>query len=276
MDVYDLNNSHYDQKDKRISSPTRILSSPSEVCSSVSTDLDKQYHVDKQSVAMKLKSKWSRLDDIKLFEAVETHGKKWELIKKLFPQREINEIQSRYQVKLDKKFKFSNFTKEEDRQLMELHNLYGNKWNKITKHILNRSANTIKSRIKAITKINKKEISSNKLEISPIIKPKELNEKDFILQQFFNISKVDADFNQDPIDDIFSLHQSNEVNYYDKVIDDAYKKLLELKSIGIDKDEIEKIKSEIDNGKEVETDVISKLDTLLGIIRSLKEKINNF
>lgn len=89
---------------------------------------------------------WKRIEEIRLLELVEQYGKNWERISLFFPDRSAEQIKEKYLTKLNPQLKSSKFTQEEDEEILNLHEKYGNKWNIIAKHFLDRSATMIKNR----------------------------------------------------------------------------------------------------------------------------------
>ena len=104
---------------------------------------------------MKLETtkKWNRNDDILIMEQIESLGMNWvKISENLKNGRSPEEIRERYEKKLNPNLKRSNFTKEEDNLIIELHHKYGNRWNDIAKDFKDRSATMIKSRFYSFLK----------------------------------------------------------------------------------------------------------------------------
>ena len=104
---------------------------------------------------------WSRNEDIKLMELIETHGFNWEKLS-LEMNKPIENIQDRYSNKLDPILKRSKFTEEEDINIINLHQKYSNKWNEIATHFPERNAAMIKNRFYSVLR---KKVVRNKEQI---------------------------------------------------------------------------------------------------------------
>jgi hypothetical protein len=90
--------------------------------------------------------KWSRKEDIKLYELIETYGEDFETIVKYFEGRTAKQLEERYRKKLDPKSRNTTFTKQEDILLYNLHKKLGNKWVNISKHFADKKPDIIKQR----------------------------------------------------------------------------------------------------------------------------------
>jgi hypothetical protein len=105
------------------------------------------------------KKKWSRKDDIKLIELVETYGSNWGIIAREFGDRSERDVESRYKDKLDPNVKNTKFLPEEDNEIVRLYEEYGNDWFNIARHFKNRNAKMIKKRFQTVLKFNCKKTS---------------------------------------------------------------------------------------------------------------------
>ena len=98
---------------------------------------------------------WTNAEDSKLIHFYLAYGKNWAKIAKHFPNRNSQQIRNRYINYLDPNISKSKFTFEEDRYILYLHSIYGNKWSKIQKHIPNRSQDMIKNRFNSSVRNNR-------------------------------------------------------------------------------------------------------------------------
>ncbi len=103
------------------------------------------------------KSKWSSSDDNLLIHLHEMYGNNWSKISKVMKTRGPKQLRDRFMNNLDPKIKRGNFSIDEDLKILNLKNVYGNKWSLIAKHFQNRSPDIIKSRYYSSIK-NKKQI----------------------------------------------------------------------------------------------------------------------
>lgn len=92
------------------------------------------------------KKRWRRIEDIKIIELVENYGTNWDVIRLNFPERTLEEIKERFTNAIAGKLKFHKFTEEEDKLILNLHNIYGNRWIEIAKKLKHRTHNMIKNR----------------------------------------------------------------------------------------------------------------------------------
>lgn len=98
-----------------------------------------------------VRKKWSEAEDKILKSAVEIEKMaSWELIaEKLKSQgfpRTGKQVRERYKNHLDPNINLEPFKLEEDLLILNLYKVYGNKWAKIAKHLINRSENAVKNR----------------------------------------------------------------------------------------------------------------------------------
>ncbi len=92
------------------------------------------------------KKKWTRKDDIKLLDLVESHGNDWQTIAQYFNDRNDRDVEFRYKEKLDPNVKKTEFTEDEDNLIVKLHEEMGNKWYEISRHFKTRNSKMIKKR----------------------------------------------------------------------------------------------------------------------------------
>jgi len=98
------------------------------------------------------KRKWTRNEDIMLLDLYESIGANWIEISFRLPGRTPEDIQERFEDKLNPCLKRSKFDKEEDEKILLLHEKHGNQWNEISKYFRNRNAAMIKNRFYSFLK----------------------------------------------------------------------------------------------------------------------------
>ena len=89
--------------------------------------------------------KWTKEEDVLLYNLVNNIGGKWKFISKYFFNKAIFQIYNRY-LKINPNVKKGKFTLEEDKQILELINIYGTNWTKLANFVKNRCAKQIRSR----------------------------------------------------------------------------------------------------------------------------------
>lgn len=113
---------------------------------------------------MKLKlNNFSRQDDLKIIELVDSYGKNWKKISSFFEGYPPDIIERRFKNKLDPKLKHTKFSSEEDEKIITLYNQLGNKWKEIASFFPDRNVNMIKNRYYSFLKrkmFNSEQISS--------------------------------------------------------------------------------------------------------------------
>lgn len=93
------------------------------------------------------KGSWTREEDEEIIKYVQTHGDKdWAKLAIILHGRTGKQCRERYKNHLDQSVKHSQWSKEEDDLLIELHNKFGNKWTKISSFFDGRTDNCIKNR----------------------------------------------------------------------------------------------------------------------------------
>jgi hypothetical protein len=94
-----------------------------------------------------VKGSWTGEEDQTILEFVQKHGtKNWTKLATLLPGRIGKQCRERWINHLDPVISHTAFTPDDDRQIIELHKLYGNKWAKIAAAMRTRSCNAIKNR----------------------------------------------------------------------------------------------------------------------------------
>jgi hypothetical protein len=101
------------------------------------------------------KGVWDPSEDKKILDAVQDHGKRWNLVAKIFSNRNSKQIRDRYINYLDPQIAQNKFTVDEDLLILELHNRYGNRWALIRALLPHRSSDMIKNRYKSSISRNK-------------------------------------------------------------------------------------------------------------------------
>ena len=92
------------------------------------------------------KMKWTKEEDDFIISIQEKFGNNWALISKILKKRSPKQIRDRFTNNLDPKIQRGNFSLSEDLKILELLNVYGTKWSKISEHFENRSSDIIKTR----------------------------------------------------------------------------------------------------------------------------------
>jgi len=98
------------------------------------------------------KKKWTRKEDIKLIELVETHGKNWEFIAEQFGDRNGRDVEMRYKDKLNPNIRNTKFSDEEDGLIIKLFQIHGHDWYEISRHFDDRSMKMLKKRFQTCLK----------------------------------------------------------------------------------------------------------------------------
>ncbi len=98
-----------------------------------------------------LRGKWSDKEDQLLRESVAMYGLKWSMVASRLNNRTPSQCRERWIYHLSPELNKTHFTKEEDEQLMALHEIYGNKWSVIAIQMKsNRSEASIRTRFYAL------------------------------------------------------------------------------------------------------------------------------
>jgi hypothetical protein len=112
---------------------------------------------------------WKKEDDAKIIELVNTYGKSWSKISKVFRSRNGKQIRDRYLNVLDPNINKTKFTAQEDEKLIRLYLRFGNKWATIAGFFDDRTADMIKNRfhssLKKLILGNNKTIDRNILKV---------------------------------------------------------------------------------------------------------------
>lgn len=111
--------------------------------------------VKKKTVKTK-KHKFSKEDDIKLENLVAKYGSRWSVISKEFKGRTPRQCRDRWNHYLDPKTDHSEWTKEEDQQLISCYRRCGNHWSLIAENFPKRTSVSIRNRCCKLFKLNDK------------------------------------------------------------------------------------------------------------------------
>jgi myb proto-oncogene protein len=98
---------------------------------------------------------WTAEEDQELLRGYNKYGKDWRSIARTMKTRNSKQIRDRYTNYLDPGLCRISFTLEDDLKLIELHNMYGNRWSLI-KERMNRPYDCIKNRFNTALKKNLK------------------------------------------------------------------------------------------------------------------------
>lgn len=103
-----------------------------------------------KSSSSKGRRTWQKWEDDQIMELIQEHGKNWTLISKLAGgTRTGKQIRDRYLNKLNPSIAKTEWTKEEDEQLLKFFKEYGRKWTLIAKHLSGRTESSVKNRFMA-------------------------------------------------------------------------------------------------------------------------------
>lgn len=92
------------------------------------------------------KGRFTKSEDSKLIKFIEVYGKNWNLISNLLGNRTPKQVKNRYENNLNPLIKKEHYTKEDDKLIMELFDIFENKWSKYQNYFPTRSLKSIKNR----------------------------------------------------------------------------------------------------------------------------------
>lgn len=100
---------------------------------------------------------WSKIEEEKLIQLVETHQAKWKVIAKHLPGRTSKQCRERWITSSNPAINHENWRNSEDEKLKRLHAKHGPKWSFIAKHFTNesgkiRNASQCKVRFRSVSK----------------------------------------------------------------------------------------------------------------------------
>ncbi|CAK85884.1 unnamed protein product (macronuclear) [Paramecium tetraurelia] len=99
-----------------------------------------------QPVKIIKRKQWTQVEDEKILELVQQHGKNWKLIALHFPGILSKQIRERYINKIDPEINTGPWTEAEDATIIKLYQEYGGKWSLISSHLKGRPENMVKNR----------------------------------------------------------------------------------------------------------------------------------
>ena len=113
-------------------------------------------------------SKFTEEEDIKLMKLVKRHGKNinWKDISVEMETRTPRQCRERYKNYLAPELSHVPWSEEENKQILELVEAFGFKWNIIAKNVLGRTGNSIRNRYQVLIRKEQKEKKLEKKQLS--------------------------------------------------------------------------------------------------------------
>ncbi|CAD8099176.1 unnamed protein product [Paramecium sonneborni] len=99
-----------------------------------------------QPIKIIKRKQWTQIEDEKILQLVQLHGKNWKLISLHFPGILSKQIRERYINKIDPEINTGPWTESEDATIIKLYKEYGGKWSIISSHLKGRPENMVKNR----------------------------------------------------------------------------------------------------------------------------------
>ena len=129
--------------------------------------IKKQSHrSDKAKSASKGRNPWTNSEDDKLKALISQHGLQWSVIsKEMGGARTGKQIRDRYLNKLDPSIKNTEWTAQEDNEIVRLYHQIGSKWCEISRHLEGRTESMVKNRFYSY--IKKKKLATSEVADSP-------------------------------------------------------------------------------------------------------------
>jgi len=99
------------------------------------------------------KGRWTEEEDDKLKMLLKKYGNSWTYISKLMGTRSNRQIRNRYDENLNPHVSKNKFNEEEDKLVLQLHNIFDNNWSKYLNYLPNRCVKVIKRRYLRLLKM---------------------------------------------------------------------------------------------------------------------------
>eukprot|EP01035_Chromulina_nebulosa_P018766 gene18766-24533_t len=141
-----------------------------------------------------VKGQWSDEEDTLLTYLVSLGFKNWGKLASHMPGRTSKQCRERWCHHLDPNVKKSEYTDEEDKKILSLHQQLGNRWSAIAKQLPGRTENSIRSRVKAL-----------KSTLDLYIAPKELGQKESTAKKVSQNESIESKEEIDPMDNLKAL-----------------------------------------------------------------------